>query len=96
MTSLTNVTRIVKQTLRRTTNEILEVKIYMWNYFFPLVTGEENPEHSGGGGGESGDDEDDMREEDDEMEEEYEDDEKVEKYEEEDHEEYQEVFFGDK
>ena len=95
MTSLTNVTRIVKQTLRRTTNEILEVKIYMWNYFFPLVTGEENPEHSGGGG-ESGDDEDDMREEDDEMEEEYEDDEKVEKYEEEDHEEYQEVFFGDK
>ncbi|RMX57319.1 hypothetical protein pdam_00021306 [Pocillopora damicornis] len=56
---------------------------------------EENPEHSGGGG-ESGDDEDDMREEDDEMEEEYEDDEKVGKYEEEDHEEYQEVFFGDK
>ena len=94
MTNITNITRIVKQTLKRTTNEILEEKIYMWNYFFPLVTGEENPEHSGGGG-ESGDDEDDMREEDDEMEEEYEDDEKVEKREK-DYEEDQDMFFGDK
>ena len=94
MTNITNITRIVKQTLKRTTNEILEEKIYMWNYFFPLVTGEENPEHSGGGG-ESGYDEDDMREEDDEMEEEYEDDEKVEKREK-DYEEDQDMFFGDK
>ena len=33
MTNITNITRIVKQTLKRTTNEILEEKIYMWNYF---------------------------------------------------------------